>query len=322
MTYPRDLVGYGEHPPDPRWPHQARVVLQFVLNVEEGGENCVLHGDAAAEAFLSEIPGASPIVGARHMNMESVYEYGARVGFWRVLRIFARRGLPLTAFAVSSALARNPDAARALAEAGHEIASHGHKWIDYQHVPREVEAAHIAEAIATHAAICGARPLGFYQGRMSPNTRELVMADGGFLYDADSYADELPYWHPGSLEAGRPHLIVPYTLDANDMRFSTVAGYGQGEDFFLYLRDAFDQLWREGDERPRMLSVGLHARLVGRPARARALERFLDHVATHDRVWVARRVDIARHWWRHHLPAGASIPEPLRAAVQAEESHA
>ena len=214
------------------------------------------------------------------------------------------------------------DAARALAEAGHEIASHGHKWIDYQHVPREVEAAHIAEAVATHAAICGARPLGFYQGRMSPNTRELVMADGGFLYDADSYADELPYWHPGSLEAGRPHLIVPYTLDANDMRFSTVAGYGQGEDFFLYLRDAFDQLWREGDERPRMLSVGLHARLDGRPARARALERFLDHVAAPDRVWVARRVDIARHWWRHHLPAGASIPEPLRAAVQAEESHA
>jgi putative urate catabolism protein len=319
MTYPRDLVGYGEHPPDPRWPHQARVVLQFVLNVEEGGENCVLHGDPAAEAFLSEIPGATPIVGARHMNMESIYEYGARVGFWRVLRVFARRGLPLTAFAVSSALARNPEAARALAEAGHEIATHGHKWIDYQHVPPEVEAAHIAEAVATHTAICGSRPLGFYQGRMSPNTRALVMAEGGFLYDADSYADELPYWQPGSVEAGRPHLIVPYTLDANDMRFSTVAGYGQGEDFFLYLRDAFDQLWLEGDERPRVLSVGLHSRLVGRPARARALERFLDHVATHDRVWVARRVDIARHWWRHHLPPGAAVPDALAAALDPQE---
>jgi putative urate catabolism protein len=294
------------------------VVVQFVLNVEEGGENCVLHGDAAAEAFLSEIPGASPIVGARHMNMESIYEYGSRVGFWRVLGIFERRGLPLTAFAVASALARNPEAAHALRARGHELATHGHKWIDYQHVPREVEAQHIAEAIATHTSVCGERPLGFYQGRMSPNTRELVRAAGGFLYDADSYADELPYWDPASLAAApgaSPHLIVPYTLDANDMRFSTVAGFGQGEDFFLYLRDAFDQLWREGDERPRMLSIGLHSRLVGRPARARALERFLDHVAAHDRVWVARRVDIARHWWRHHLPPGATVPDALRAAL-------
>lgn len=302
MSYPRDLKGYGRVPPDPRWPGRARVVVQFVLNVEEGGENCVLHGDPAAEAFLSEIPGAQPIVGARHMNMESIYEYGSRVGFWRVLRIFERRGLPLTAFAVASALERNPDAAAALAEAGHEIATHGYRWIDYQHVPREVEKQHIEAAIAAHTRVCGAPPRGFYQGRMSPNTRDIVQELRVFRYDADSYADELPYWAPGSVEAGRPHLIVPYTLDANDMRFSTVSGFGQGEDFFLYLRDAFDQLWQEGDVAPRMLSIGLHSRLVGRPARARALERFLDHVERHDRVWVARRIDIAEHWWSHHLP--------------------
>ncbi len=304
MSYARDLAGYGKEPPDPRWPGAARVVVQFVLNVEEGGENCILHGDPAAEAFLSEIPGAQPIVGARHMNMESIYEYGSRVGFWRVLRIFERRGLPLTAFAVATALERNPEAAMALKEAGHELATHGFKWIDYQHVPRETEAQHIREAIALHTRICGAPPAGFYQGRMSPNTRDIVREIGTFRYDADSYADELPYWFPGSVESGRPHLIVPYTLDANDMRFSTVSGYGQGEDFFLYLRDAFDQLWLEGAERPRMLSIGLHSRLVGRPARARALERFLDHIERFDRVWVARRIDIAEHWWSNHLPKG------------------
>lgn len=303
MSYPRDLVGYGAHPPDPRWPGRARVVVQFVLNVEEGGENCLLHGDPAAEAFLSEIPGAQPIVGARHMNMESIYEYGSRVGFWRILNIFARRRLPLTAFAVATALERNPAAAVALLEAGHEVATHGYKWVDYQHVPRDVEDAHIRAAIAVHARICGTPPAGFYQGRMSPNTRAIIREIGGFRYDSDSYADELPFWEPGSVEAGRPHLIVPYTLDANDMRFSTVSGFGQGEDFYLYLRDAFDQLWLEGDDCPRMLSIGLHSRLVGRPARARALERFLDHIERHDRVWVARRIDIAEHWWSNHLPS-------------------
>jgi len=279
-----------------------------VLNVEEGGENCILHGDAAAEAFLSEIPGAQPIVGARHINMESIYEYGSRVGFWRVLRIFERRGLPLTAFVVASALERNPESAAALLAAGHEVATHGYKWIDYQHLPREVEKAHIEQAIAIHARICGEKPLGFYQGRMSPNTREIVQEIGGFRYDSDSYADELPYWAPGSVASGAPHLIVPYTLDANDMRFSTVSGFGQGEDFFIYLRDSFDQLWLEGAEAPRMLSIGLHARLVGRPGRAHALERFLDHIERHDRVWVTRRIDIAEHWWENHLLGNETTP--------------
>ncbi|MBL8783301.1 MAG: allantoinase PuuE [Deltaproteobacteria bacterium] len=300
--YPRDLRGYGEHAPDPKWPGGARVAVQFVLNYEEGGENCVLHGDAAAEAFLSEIPGAQPIVGARHMNMESIYEYGSRVGFWRLLRIFEARGLPLTSFAVASALERYPEAAAAMQARGHEIATHGWKWVDYQHVAEDIERAHIRKAVEVHTRICGERPLGFYQGRMSPNTRRLVLEEGGFLYDADSYADELPYWIPGATP-GSHHLVVPYTLDCNDMRFSTVAGFSQGEDFFAYCRDTFDQLYAEGSERPRMMSVGLHCRLVGRPARARALERFLDHIERHDRVWVARRIDIARHWVATHPAA-------------------
>ena len=299
VPYPRDLRGYGKDAPDPQWPNRARVAVQFVLNYEEGGENCVLHGDAASEAFLSEIPGATPFVGQRHMNMESIYEYGSRVGFWRLLRMFDERGLPFTSFAVASALERYPEVAHAMLASGHEIATHGWKWIDYQNVAPETERAHIQHAVDVHTRICGSRPLGFYQGRMSPNTRRLMLEVGGFTYDSDAYADELPYWVPGR-DPGTKHLVVPYTLDCNDMRFSTVAGFSQGEDFFAYCRDTFDQLWEEGADRPRMMSVGLHCRLVGRPARARALQRFLDHIAKHDRVWVARRLDIAEHWAAVH----------------------
>ncbi len=299
--YARDLIGYGRNAPDPKWPGRARVAVQFVLNYEEGGENCILHGDPASEAFLSEIPGASPFQGARHMNMESIYEYGSRAGFWRLLRMFDERRLPFTSFAIAMALERHPEAALAMKASGHEIASHGYRWIDYQWVDPEVERAHIRKAIEVHTRVVGEPPEGFYQGRMSPNTRRLVMEEGQFVYDADSYADELPYYVSGPKG---PHLIVPYTLDCNDMRFATTAGYSQGEDFFAYCRDTFDQLWEEGDERPRMMSVGLHCRLVGRPARARALQRFLDHIERHDRVWVARRIDIARHWLTEHPPEG------------------
>ncbi|HRE90428.1 MAG TPA: allantoinase PuuE [Myxococcota bacterium] len=299
-AYPRDMVGYGRRPPEAKWPGAARVAVQFVLNYEEGGENCILHGDAASEAFLSEIPGAQPWAGVRHMNMESIYEYGSRVGVWRLLRLFEERGLPLTSFAVGMALERHPEVAHALKEGGHEVASHGYRWIDYQYTDPELERAHIRAAIAVHEKLLGEKPAGFYQGRMSPNTRRLVMEEGTFTYDADAYADELPYYVDGPRG---PHLVVPYTLDCNDMRFATVAGFAQGEDFFAYCRDTFDQLWEEGADTPRMMSVGLHCRLVGRPGRARQLARFLDHIGRHDRVWVARRVDIAKHWLATH-PAG------------------
>lgn len=297
--YPRDMIGYGRRPPDPKWPGGARVAVQFVVNYEEGAENCVLHGDAASETFLSEIPGAAPCRGQRHMSMESIYEYGSRVGVWRLMRLFGERELPFTAFAVAGALARHPEVGRAMIEAGHEVASHGLRWIDYQDVPPEVERAHIAEAVRLHTEICGERPLGFYQGRTSPRTRRLCVEEGGFLYDADSYADELPYY---VRVGGAAHLVVPYTLDANDMRFSTAAGFSYGEDFFAYLRDSFDQLYDEGADAPRMMSVGLHCRLAGRPGRARNLARFLDHVRGFPDVWVARRVDIARHWLAIHPP--------------------
>ncbi|MCQ8240834.1 allantoinase PuuE [Rhizosaccharibacter radicis] len=301
-SYPRDLRGYGPRPPDPRWPGGARIAVQFVLNYEEGAENCVLHGDAASEAFLSEITGAQPIPGARHINMESLYEYGSRVGVWRLLRLFADRRLPLTAFAVGMAIERHPEVAHALVEAGHEIATHGYRWIDYQHVSPEREREDMERAIDAQKAITGERPLGWYLGRCSPTTRALVAAEGGFLYDADSYADELPYWDPThrALRGGRPQLVVPYTLDANDMRFAIQAGFTHGEDFFRYLRDSFDFLYREGERSPRMLSIGLHCRLAGRPGRAAALARFLDHVQSHAGVWICRRVDIARHWHQHH----------------------
>jgi putative urate catabolism protein len=292
--YPRDLVGYGRTPPQAHWPGEANVAVQFVINYEEGGENSILHGDPASEAFLSEIVGAEPWPGQRHMNMESIYEFGSRAGFWRLWRLFAGRKLPVTVFAVATAMARNRDAVAAMQEAGWEVASHGLKWIDYRSFTAEAERAHIHEAIRIHTEVAGERPVGFYQGRTSAHTLGIVMSEGGFLYSADSYADELPYWVKGP---HGPHLIVPYTLDANDMRFATAQGFNSGEQFFTYLKDAFDLLYAEGGAgQPKMLSIGLHCRLVGRPGRAAALARFLDYLQHHDRVWVARRIDIARHW--------------------------
>jgi len=302
QPYPRDMVGYGRTPPDPQWPGKARIAVQFVLNYEEGGENCILHGDAASEAFLSEITTAQPIQGARNMNMESIYEYGSRVGVWRLMRLFEERGLPFTSFAVGMAIERYPELAQAMIEAGHEIASHGYRWIDYQHVDIAREREDLQRAISVHTAVTGSRPLGWYLGRCSPNTRQLVAEEGGVSYDADSYADELPFWdrtHAAGRD-GRPQLIVPYTLDANDMRFATPGGFSTGEHFFDYLRDSFDMLYAEGEHAPRMLSIGLHCRLAGRPGRAASLARFLDHIQQHDRVWICRRIDIARHWHEHH----------------------
>jgi OHCU decarboxylase len=308
--YPRDLIGYGRSPPHPRWPGGARVAVQFVINYEEGGENNLLHGDAGSEAFLSEIVGAQAWPGQRHMNMESLYEYGSRAGFWRLWRMFTARGLPVTVFGVATALQRNPPAVAAMIEAGWEIASHGLKWIDYKDFSADEERAHLDEAIRIHTAVTGGRPLGWYSGRTSEHSLRLVMEEGGFLYSADSYADELPYWVEGP--AG-PHLIVPYTLDANDMRFATAQGFNSGDQFFAYLKDSFDLLYAEGEDAPKMLSVGLHCRLVGRPGRAAALARFLDYVRGHERVWVARRIDIARHWVRHHRPPGLTPGRMNRA---------
>ena len=299
-AYPRDMRGYGRHPPQPRWPGEARLALQFVINYEEGGENCILHGDAASEAFLSEIMGAVPFPGARHMNMESIYEYGSRAGFWRLHRMFTERAVPVTVYAVAMALERNPEAVAAMNEAEWEIASHGYRWIEYQHMHEEEEREHIHRAIEIHTRTTGARPLGWYTGRTSPNTRRLVMEAGGFLYDSDSYADDLPYWLRN--DRGEPHLVIPYTLDSNDMRFANTQGFNCGEQFFTYLKDSFDVLYREGKTHPKMMSVGLHCRLVGRPGRSASLERFLDYVRKHPDVWICRRIDIARHWHAHHAP--------------------
>jgi allantoinase len=307
--YPRDLVGYGRNPPHPHWPGGARVALQFVLNYEEGAENSVLHGDATSETFLSEIIGAQAF-NMRHMSMESLYEYGSRAGLWRILRMFEERKLPLTVFGVAMALKRNQDAVAAFCELGHEIACHGLRWISYQHVDEAVERAHMVEAVEIIRALTGAAPLGWYTGRDSPNTRRLVVEQGGFAYDADHYGDDLPFWtrvevtdadgRPGA----KPHLVVPYTLDTNDMRFAAMQGFNSGTQFFDYLKDAFDVLYAEGDpnglNQPKMLSIGLHCRIVGRPARAAALARFLDYVQGHADVWIARRIDIAEHWRRTH----------------------
>ena len=300
-VYPRDMVGYGRETPDPKWPGGARLAVQVVINYEEGSENCILHGDKASEAFLSEIVGAAPLEGARNMNMESIYEYGSRAGFWRLHRLFTARGLPVTVYGVAMALERNPEAVAAMNEAHWEIASHGYRWIDYQDFDEAEERAHMQKAIEIQTRVAGRRPLGWYTGRVSPNTRRLVVEEGGFLYDADSYADDLPYW---TTDYGRPHLVVPYTLDNNDMRFATAQGFNSGDQFFAYLRDAFDTLYAEGATAPRMMSVGLHCRLVGRPGRAAALARFLDHAQAHDDVWVCRRLDIARHWHEHHPYSG------------------
>ncbi|MEJ0023366.1 MAG: allantoinase PuuE [Alphaproteobacteria bacterium] len=289
----RDLVGYGANPPDAQWPGGARMAVQFVINYEEGAENSVLNGDAGSEAFLSDMVGAASHKGARSMAMESLYEYGSRAGFWRLHRLFTSRNAPVTVFGVARAMEMNPQAVEAMLAADWEIASHGLRWIDYQNVPAEIEKAHIAEAIALHTRLTGARPLGWYQGRTSPNTARLVAEEGGFVYDADSYADDLPYYDH---RHGRAQLIVPYTLDANDMKFVALNGFTNGDQFFTYLRDAFDALYEEGG---RMMSIGLHARIAGRPARIGAVTRFLDHVLAHD-AWIARRIDIARHWLKVH----------------------
>jgi allantoinase len=294
MTGARDLVGYGATPPDAGWPGGTRIAVQFVINYEEGAENNILNGDAGSEAFLSEMVGAPSHAGARAMAMESLYEYGSRAGFWRLHRLFADRHAPVTVFGVAKAMAANPEAVEAMRAADWEIASHGLRWIDYQNVPEAVERAHIAEAIALHTEVTGARPLGWYQGRTSPNTARLVAKEGGFLYDADSYADDLPYY---DRRHGRAQLIVPYTLDANDMKMVALNGFTEGDQFFRYLRDTFDQLRAEGG---RMMSIGLHGRIAGRPARALAVAHFLDHVLASGDAWIARRIDIARHWLEVH----------------------
>ena len=299
--YPRDMVGYGKSPPDPQWPDGARIAVQFVINYEEGSENNILHGDAASEAFLSEIVGAQPWPGQRHMNMESIYEYGSRAGFWRLWRLFTEREIPVTVFAVATAMQRNPEAVAAMREADWEIASHGLKWIDYRDFSKEEERSHIHEALRIHAELTGERPLGFYQGRTSIHSIPLAIEEGGFLYTSDVYSDDLPYWL--SDEKGHRLLAVPYTLDANDMRFATPQGFNSGDQFFAYLRDSFDTLFAEGESgAPKMMSVGLHCRLAGRPGRAAALARFLDYVKDKERVWLTRRIDIARHWIAHHTP--------------------
>ena len=315
--YPRDMLGYGQKPPNPLWPENSRVAVQFVINYEEGGENCILHGDPASETFLSEIISAPPFVGARHMSMESLYEYGSRAGFWRLHRLFTQMNIPVTIFGVGMALERNPEAVEAMLKADWEIASHGYRWIDYRDIPEEIEREHIARAIEVHKRVTGSRPLGWYTGRTSTNTQRLVQEEGGFLYDADSYADDLPYWV--ETQTGKPHLVIPYTLDTNDMRFASPQGFNSGEQFFNYLRDAFNVLYEEGEAGstegksvsrnfcPKMLSIGLHCRIIGRPGRIASLKKFLVHVNNHPDVWFCRRIDIARHWHKNHRPADESV---------------
>ena len=295
-AYPRDMCGYGRAAPDASWPDGARIAVQFVINFEEGAENCVLHGDDASESFLSEIVGAAPLTGQRHMNMESLYEYGSRAGFWRLHRLFTQRSLPVTVFGVAMALERSPESVEAMQEFGWEIASHGYRWIDYQHVDEATEREHFDKAIEIHARVTGERPIGWYLGRCSPQSHRIVAEEGGFVYNADSYSDDVPYW---DYTFDAPQLMVPYTLDANDMRFATPQGFNSGQQFFDYLKDTFDVLSTEGSK---MMSVGLHCRLAGRPGRTAAVARFLDYMAEHDDVWVARRIDIADHW-RAHFPA-------------------
>ena len=291
--YPRDMIGYGATPPEANWPGGARLALSFVINYEEGGENNILHGDRASETFLSEIIGAKAYE-ARHMSMESMYEYGSRAGFWRLHRLFQRYKLPVTVYGIAMAMERNPDVVNAMLEAHWEIASHGYRWIDYQFVPEETEREHMAKAIDIHERLTGSKPLGWYTGRDSPNTRNLVLEHEHFLYDSDSYADDLPYWHQH--DRGH-HLVIPYTLDNNDMRFAAPQGFNSGEQFYTYLKDSFDTLYEEGG---RMMNVGLHCRVVGKPGRASSLARFLEYVSTKPDVWVARRMDIANHWHQHH----------------------
>lgn len=299
--YPRDLVGYGPTPPQANWPGSARLAVQFVLNYEEGGENSILHGDGGAEQFLSDIINAPEVTGARHMSMESLYEYGSRVGVWRILKLFAKYDVPLTIFGVAMALDRHPQVVEAFLKAGHEIASHGYRWINYQNIPPEVERDHMAMAIEIITRLTGERPLGWYTGRTGPNSRNLVVEEGGFLYDADDYNDDLPFW---VTIGDKDHLVVPYTLDANDMRFASAQGFNAGDQFYNYLKDSFDTLYAEGEETPRMMSIGLHCRIVGRPGRIAALEKFIKYAADHQDIWFCRRIDIARHWHQEHPVSG------------------
>jgi len=291
------MKGYGQHVPKANWPNKAKLAVQFVINYEEGAENCILHGDKASETFLSEIIGALPFENERHMNMESFYEYGSRAGFWRLHNLFTERKVPVTVFGVAMAMQRNPEAVEAMLKADWEIASHGYRWIDYQKVPIETEREHLKKAIEIHHTMTGEKPKGWYLGRMSMNTRQLVMAEGSFLYDADSYADDLPYFVEG---INKPHLIVPYTLDANDMRFASAQGFNSGEQFYNYLKDSFDILYAEGADAPKMMSIGLHCRIIGRPGRFASLVKFLNYIEQFDDVWLCRRQDIAEHWIKHH----------------------
>jgi len=310
--YPRDLVGYGRHTPDPTWPGGANIAVQFVINYEEGGESSILDDDPASENLLSEIVGAAAWPGQRNLNMESIYEYGSRAGFWRLHRLFTELKVQTTVYGVTLAMARNPEAVSAMKEAGWEIASHGYRWLEYKDFDEAREREHILEAVRLHTELTGERPYGMYQGKPSDNTLKLVMEEGGFLYSSDSYADDLPYWVPGL--DGKPFLIIPYTLETNDMRFATPQGFNTGDQFFTYLKDAFDTLYREGEEgAAKMLSVGLHCRLVGRPGRVAALRRFMEYVLSHDKVWLPQRIEIARHWHAHHKPSDVSAPSTVAA---------
>ncbi len=292
----RDMIGYGSKEPKVSWPNNARIAIQIVLNYEEGAENCILNGDKNSEVFLSEIIGAQP-VRDRHINMESLYEYGSRRGFWRLHKLFQEKKIPVTIFGVGMALEKNPEICKAIKDAGYEVASHGWRWIDYQNIKKSEEKKHMKLAIQAHKKIFGERPFGWYTGRCSPNTRDLVMEDGGFLYDSDSYSDDLPYWE---FRNKKKQLIIPYTLDNNDMRFATNQGFNTGEHFFTYLKDSFDALYEEGKTNPKMMSVGLHCRLIGKPGRIQSLKKFLDYILKHEDVWICKRIDIAKHWIKNY----------------------
>ena len=293
---PRDMIGYGSKDQKIKWPNNARIAVQIVLNYEEGAENCVLNGDNNSEVFLSEIIGAQPVKG-RHINMESLYEYGSRAGFWRLYKLFQEKKIPITVFGVGMALEKNPEVCKAIIDADYEVASHGWRWIDYQNVKKSEEKKHMNLAIQAHTKIFGKRPDGWYTGRCSPNTRDLVMEDGGFLYHSDSYSDDLPYWE---IRNKKKQLIIPYTLDNNDMRFATNQGFNTGDHFFSYLKDSFDVLYEEGKTNPKMMSVGLHCRLIGKPGRIQSLRKFLDYILKHEDVWICKRIDIAKHWIKNY----------------------
>ena len=295
-NYPRNLVGYGNKEMNVVWPNNSRLALQIVLNYEEGAENSILHGDKHSETFLSEIIGAQPIKG-RHINMESMYEFGSRRGFWRLHKLFQEKNIPVTIFGVAMALERNPEVCKAIKNGNYEIASHGWRWIDYQNVKKNIEKNHMEKAVKTIEKIFGKKPLGWYTGRCSPNTRDLVFENGGFLYDSDSYSDDLPYWE---YKKNKKQLIIPYTLDNNDMRFATNQGFNSGEQFYNYLKDSFDALYEEGKTNPKMMSVGLHCRLIGRPGRIQSLKKFIDYVKKFNDVWICKRIDIAKYWIKNY----------------------